>query len=798
LHAVPQWIVVKLVPLPTGKVDKLPVDPRTMTVSTAHDPAVWLPHAQAVAVAAAMGSNYTTGFVLTPNDPFWCLDIDNCLTPSGWSPLAQSLVARLPGCAIEVSLSGRGLHVWGRGAVPPHSKKRVDLGIELYTELRFIAAGRPGATGSLTTDCPTIAAFAAEFFPAGVAAEPVPDEGPCPEWRGPEDDDELLRRAFASTSARKAFGGGGVASFADLWDARADVLAQAFPADQSSLEPYDASSADAALAQHLAFWTGRDVARIERLMRRSKLVREKWDQRNDYLVARTIRGACSRQRDVLRDAPPLAPPLAVVPSPEPVAGPAAPSVPAPLAAHPTVAGAAPVALASAPQPKLVQGDRFLTASDQMTYFEGCVYVIDQHRVLVPGGDLLTPERFKAVYGGANFVMTPNNGKTTRNAFEALTESQVVEFDKAHGTMFKPRLPYGTIINEGGRKRVNTFWPAYVRRVRGDASPWYRHLEALFPNGDDAHLLMCWLACAVQYLGEKSQWLPLIIGAEGNGKSFLMRALAESIGLRYCHNVRPENIGGQFNAYLRGKLLAYIEDIMRIAAEQWETMKPLITGEYVEIEGKGIDQQTDEICLNWIAASNHINALQATFEDRRTGWFITGQMNEAEVTAHGMREKIRKLWKWAKENDGFAIIAEELHTFALPEGYRLEWFKGTAPRTSTTLRAVQSGMGSVEQAVLEAIEEGVIGFRGGWVSSIMLDAFLSKRGRAHTIPHNRRREMLGRMGYFPHPGLPEGRTHNAVLPDGAKPRLYVPKLHTSVGLTDPRDIAAAYTKAQEAA
>lgn len=811
LRAWRQWIVVRLVPMDGGKTNKLPLNPNSLEPADAHTPTNWLDYTTAVAVAAAAGAGHTVGFVLTAADPFWCLDIDSCLQADGsWSPLALSLCAALPGTAIEVSQSGRGLHVWGQGPVPPHRRKNTDLRIELYDSLRFIAIGRPGATGDMTQPCAAIGAVVAAYFPPDGNAESVSvdDTGPCAEWNGPADDDELLRRAFASTSARKAFGGAGVASFADLWDARAEVLAQAFPPDQGSMEPYDASSADAALAQHLAFWTGRDVGRIERLMRRSALARPKWDQRSDYLVARTIRGACGRQRDVLRDPPPPSPPMGPQPAsapgpgpagdvPQPLVAPLGPATPAPLAAHPGVAGAAPTAVSSVPEPTLISGDRYMAASDQLAYFRGCVYVVDQHRVLVPGGDLLTPERFRAVYGGWNFVTTAANGKVTRNAFEAITESQVVQFPKVASTVFKPQLSPGAIIEPTpGRKRVNIYWPAHVRRVKGDASPFYRHLRLLLPNGNDADMLVCWMANGAQNPGEKSQWLPLLIGAEGNGKSFIMRALAETIGMRYCHNVRPENLGGQFNGYLRGKLLIWIEDILKLTPEQWETLKPLITGEFIEIEGKGLDQLTDEICCNWIAASNNITSLRASLENRRTGWFVTNQMTEAEVTKQGVREKIRALWNWARNEDGFAIIAEELMTYRCPEGYGLEWFKGTAPRTSTTLQAVMSGMGSVEQSILEAVEEGVIGFRGGWISSIMLDSFLSKRGRAGTIPHNQRRELLARLGYYPHPGLPDGRVHAAVLPDGAKPRLYVPKLHSSLGANDPKEIAAAYSKAQE--
>jgi hypothetical protein len=311
LRAVAQWIVVQLVPLANGKTDKLPIDYRTGAVTLkgsdgAHNPEIWLPHTAAADLVARWGPGYTVGFVLTAADPFWCLDIDSALQPDGtWSQLAQDLCRALPHTVVEVSQSGRGLHVWGQGVVPPHIRKRVDLGIELYDERRFIALGT-GAVGDMSQPCPTIAAIAAAYFPPrAVSAVDVPDDGPCAEWRGPTDDDDLIRRAMRSHSAAGVFGATR-ASFADLWTADATALARAYPPDAGSSEPYDRSSADAALAQHLAFWTGRYVARIERLMRRSALVREKWDARDDYLVDRTIRGACARQVDVLVDREPEA------------------------------------------------------------------------------------------------------------------------------------------------------------------------------------------------------------------------------------------------------------------------------------------------------------------------------------------------------------------------------------------------------------------------------------------------------------------------------------------------------------
>lgn len=303
LAAYRQFITVKLVPLSTGKTDKLPVSPFGLVGVDAHDPANWQTWQDAALLAQGLGPNYTVGFVLTAADPFWCLDIDGALMrdpasgTAAWSPLALQLIAALPGTVVEVSQSGTGLHVWGAGPVPEHSKKNVPLGIEFYSSRRFIALGS-GHVGAIQQPNPHVAALCARFFPPRDDDNDVPDEGPREDWVGPEDDDELLRRALGSSSLAGVFAG--KAQFSDLFTANVAALIRSYP-DKDNAGSYDASSADMALAQHLAFWTGCDVARIERLMRRSALARDKWDDHRTYLVHFTIMTACRQARDVYRD-----------------------------------------------------------------------------------------------------------------------------------------------------------------------------------------------------------------------------------------------------------------------------------------------------------------------------------------------------------------------------------------------------------------------------------------------------------------------------------------------------------------
>lgn len=102
-------------------------------------------------------------------------------------------------------------------------------------------------------------------------------------------DDELIEKALASKSVAASFGF--KASFADLWNADAEKLADLFPPDQGT-DGFDHSAADAALASHLIWWTGGDCSRVDLLLRRSGLARDKYD-RPDYMQ-RTICGVAAR------------------------------------------------------------------------------------------------------------------------------------------------------------------------------------------------------------------------------------------------------------------------------------------------------------------------------------------------------------------------------------------------------------------------------------------------------------------------------------------------------------------------
>ena len=770
MRAIRQWVVYVLVPSATraNKTDKIPLHHATGSAAGVTDPNSWTDVHTAAAAARRWGATFGVGFVFTEGCGYWFVDIDSCLIDGAWTPFATATCSALAGCAVEVSSSGKGLHLFGRGAVPPHSSKNAENHAELYTSGRFCAVSGAHLSGSCDVDLTAaIGRLATTYFPARVGGGlAIPEDGPRADWRGPTDDDDLIRRALMSRSAASVFGAGR-ASFADLWHADEAALGRAYPADANSHEPYDRSSADAALAQMLCFWTGCDIARIERLMRQSKLVREKWDDRGDYLVGRTITNACRMQRDVLKDKPTQVELTEIPPS-------------------------APEARMTA-----VQGSTFAGRADQERLFAGCVYVVDLHRVLVPGGGLLTPERFRAKFGGYTFAMDERNERTTRNAFEAFTESQMLKCPIVDGVCFRPDLPPAHILVEPGRTRVNTYSPAQVPRKKGDPSLLLDHLRRLLPDERDRGIVLSYMAAIVQYPGVKFQWAIVLQGVEGNGKTFLSRCVAEAVGRRYVHWPKANKLNKQFNGWMVGKIVYCVEDIHTSEnVDVVEELKPMITGgDGLEIEAKNVDQISTEICGNFMFNTNHHAGLRKTRNDRRFCVLYTAQQMVEDLARDGMAgDYMQRIYDWAKSG-GYAVITDYLMTFPIPPEFNPATNCQRAPRTSSTEAAIAAGLGRVEQEVVEAVEAGRTGFMGGWVSSGALDKLLQECGKAGQVPPNKRRDMMRSIGYDWHPALAEGRVDNPVAPDGVKVKLFVRSGHPAIALTDRAAVAKAYATAQ---
>lgn len=760
-----QFIVYFLTPRSgvCDKMDKFPVNPVThQPNANAHSSKNWLSFDDAISLANRLGEKYGVGFVFTKKDPFFFLDVDGAFSDGAWSPLACELFNMLPGAAFEVSTSLRGFHIIGSGNCPPHGCVNVQHKIELYTEKRFIALTGINACGNAATDMSTyLPKLITTYFAPSVIAEDKATwtSEACGGWCGPNDDNELIQRALKSRSGLTTLNSNH-ATFHDLWHATSEILAMAYPPNDKDV--FNRSLADAALAAHLVFWTGANCERIERLMRMSALVRDKWE-RPGYL-RNTILQACSKKTNVLQDKP----------TPE---------------------------IQTRAISKLVpirkNGNTILSVEQQIKYFTGCAYVRNSHSVLVPGGELIKPDQFKATYGGYLFVIS-EEGKTTDDPWRAFRNSQVLQTPWVNGSCFRPDLLSGEILEKSdGRTYVNWWWPVNVKRTKGDPDQFLKLMEKLFPMERDRLIILSYMAACVQKQGKKFRWCPLIQGVQGNGKTLLTRCVEQAIGERYTHFPRASEITSRFNDWMYGYIFIGVDDIYLPDSrlEVLEILKPIIDRERYEIEPKNGQKLTLDVCANLILNSNHKDAIKKSRDDRRFANFYTPQQSIEDLKQWGMDgDYFPKLFNWLL-TDGYAIVSEFLYTFEIPAEYDPSGLCHRAPHTSSTDTAIVVGQGIVEQEIIEAIEQEEIGFRGGWISSTWLDRLLERRHLNRRVPYNKRREILQGLGYDTHPGLTGGRVNNVIQPDGTKPRLYISRDHASKDMRVASEIAKTYTESQ---
>lgn len=759
------WIAVPSKDRP-GKTDKFPASPYTGQVCNAHDRQQWV-SLQAAQAAVAAGLGHGVAFVFAETDPYFFLDIDDCLTATGWSPLAVQLCQQFAGCFIEVSQSGKGLHIFGtRADSGEHGCKNNLQGLELYTKSRFAALTFSGATGSVDHRISLEPLLALPGW-SGASGELDADwsDGPVPEWSGPADDLELIDRFMSSRSSAGAIMGHR-ATMQELWLGDTVALSRCYPDPRG----FDHSSADAALCSHLAFWTGKDCERIDRLFRMSALMRDKWDRsagQGKTYGQLTILKCVSATQNVLGKREPVTP------------------------TADSDSDDAPIALRS--------GIQYMTTPSQIDYFKGCVYIRSLHNILVPDGGLLGSERFNATYGGWVFSLDAAGDKTSRKAFEVFTENAGYDFPKVQEACFRPELPPATIIEEEGYSMVNTYTPIITACTPGDPTPFIGHVRKLIPDPNDYAILMAYMAALVQYPGVKFQWAPLLQGVQGNGKTMLITALTRAVGNRYSHLPNAEDISNKFNAWIIGKLFIGIEEIyVADRRELVNVLKPLITNKRVDIQGKGADQKTGDNRANFMLTTNHKDAMLITDEDRRYAIFFSAQQHKEDLLRDGMGGSyFPDLYRWA-DTGGYAIINHYLRNYQIPDALNPATTCHRAPATSSTLEAIKSSLGSIEQEVLEAIEEGRSGFAGGWVSSLAFDRLLDDRRLSTRLPRARRKDLLLSLGYVWHPGLTNGRCHNAIVDVGGvtgKPVLYIKRGHYQSSLTVAREIVGAYRDAQ---
>jgi hypothetical protein len=670
-----QFIVWKAVPDPGKKPRKVPSDYRTGTVAVnAHDPAYWTDYATAQATAAAWGSDWGVGFVLTREARVAVIDYDDALQPDGtWHPTVGEIYSKIPGAAIEISVSRKGAHNYCvyQGELPAQDITTVNIGglkVELFLANKFIALGnQETAKGDAGTDyTATLVALVAQYFPPSKGATDSTMDWTEESYPGAIaatiDDDELLRRARRSHSPNARFSG--KASVEDLWSANELALGKSYP--DAGGRAYDASSADSGIAHHFAWWTGGNCAQIERLMRRADcgLVRDKWDRRGTYLRD-TILKAVANTEGFYGD-----------------------------------------------KTAAVAGATGTGAKGAVTVLPGAL--------TVPSGtpDELTPEDFWAILPTHSYINTRTgefHGVDAVNAhLKRFTEGSCQGFKPAawldmfrvcHQMSWQPAEPQiieGMVSKDGylepdPKGRIyNLYRPSKAVPTEDDASPWLNHVRALFP-GDAEHIFK-WFAFRVQYPGTKINHALVIGGAQGIGKDLMLEPLRYGVGIGNFADLNPSDLFKDFTKWVESTLVVINEardlgDVDRY--KFYDNCKRFIAAppDNLPCNKKGIESYSvPNVMAVVITSNNKLSGLYIDPDDRRH--YVAWSAAEKESPAY-----FESLWNWMLEGGGKQAVLGYL------QRYNLAGWDPKAPPTKTEAwyQMVAAHANPEESALGDALE-----------------------------------------------------------------------------------------------
>ena len=784
------------------KYDKKPCDLQGNVSKNVHPSKPEHRHSYADAIAALAllhkgapprsPTTYTLGFWMTEGCGYWFFDLDNAVQNGTLVPKAQELWALFPGALWEWSSSGRGMHIIGRGEAPPHRTKptkeaKAGLGqleLEFYTKGRGIAFGfDPWQGDANTTHDAAVAWLCSAYFPPPVAGEG--SDVRRPEWRGPEDDDALIARFLrARQSAASAFGGR--ASLQDLWAGNAP----------------EGNESDMALASHLAFWTGCDGDRMERLMRRSGLARAKWDTHKTYLRELTIKNACAsctsvyveRQEDLpMPDAPvDVEAFLKTVRGTETYAeiiGSRIPEAQA-MALHPLeVERVARVliqrmkelgggyqlpALRSLLTPKVAAAPVNLEAPDWASrhcFVRNGDFVFDVDRA-----QKMSVNGFNNTY----FEKMPFKQNGRREVpFEWAVERWGMR--SVDDSLYNP--PAGEYFHWAGKDYVNLFnantmpLPAPIVEAQAAIDQFRTHLWLLCGQREDVYWsLLKWIAYNIQYPGRKIKWMPLIVGVPGDGKSIISDVIRAAIG---DANVRVTSINtlkanGGFTDWAHGKAVNFIEEIYMVGEQRfelYESMKNFIELGVININPKGKVTFDIPNVTNHMANSNHRDAMPLRHDDRRVMVIFSPFADADEAArARGLQDRTELPDYIARIGDSCRAYPGQWRSWLA--GIDLADFKpyGRAPVTEERSRMVAASKNDVEELVEEILDAGGPGISRKAFSSAMVQSAVRTKAQFSgvSIPNSSAwAYMLSRMGFskISTPLKWKGQTHRIWISAG---------------------------------
>ncbi|MDF2064968.1 phage/plasmid primase, P4 family [Bacillus sp. Cr_A10] len=262
-----QWVLWRAEKIPEkNEFAKIPYQANGVDKAKINDKTTWGSF-EAINQAYQAGKSDGIGVVITKEDPYTCIDIDNV----DMDNLTEKVKEIINLSYAELSPSRKGIHVWVKST---HNKEKVmnknaELNLEVYDNKRFMTMTGENINNLAINEGKHITKFIENTFRRNIQPHEIMEPIETGELLS---DEVVLQKMFKSVKGEK--------------------IKKLFFGDISDYGN-DHSSADLGLCSYLAFFSNNQLEQIQRLFERSALNRDKWINRPDYR-AKTLNKALSR------------------------------------------------------------------------------------------------------------------------------------------------------------------------------------------------------------------------------------------------------------------------------------------------------------------------------------------------------------------------------------------------------------------------------------------------------------------------------------------------------------------------
>jgi hypothetical protein len=210
--------------------------------------------------------------------------------------------------------------------------------------------------------------------------------------------------------------------------------------------------------------------------------------------------------------------------------------------------------------------------------------------------------------------------------------QVFRIPNADTTTFDPNQDL--LIHKEGKTYLNKFVrnENFQFRSKAHFNQWQYDvinaldtvLETNIPDPDERHIFKNFMAYNIFNIGKKLPWFPLLIGAQGLGKTILAHIIASALGkyARYTTILdATQMFDNKFSSIVQDNLLITIDEIISHPSHakrerDFNKLKRLITEDETVIQEKFVNDRKSKLTANFLGFSNYHDALTLSRNERR--------------------------------------------------------------------------------------------------------------------------------------------------------------------------------------